>query len=172
MKTFEERYTAWIDGRLTDAELKAFEVELSTHPEAEGDKESAHKLGELLRSSRVPALSNPDFFNHQLMARIAAEQPRPAATARERRGFSWSLGQVAWAGAFLLMLSIVVSQTWWKPGPPPAAITVSPAYTAQILSVRSADPMISATPLHSDKENVTVLWLDGLEYLPASYQLE
>ena len=34
MQTFEERYTAWIDGKLTGAELAAFERELADRPAA------------------------------------------------------------------------------------------------------------------------------------------
>jgi hypothetical protein len=33
MKTFEEKLTLWIDGRLAGAELAAFERELEAHPE-------------------------------------------------------------------------------------------------------------------------------------------
>ena len=45
MKTFEEKFTAWVDGRLTGAELAAFERELESHPEALAEKEAALDLG-------------------------------------------------------------------------------------------------------------------------------
>ena len=34
MKPFEEKFTAWVDGRLSGAELAGFERELEAHPEA------------------------------------------------------------------------------------------------------------------------------------------
>ena len=40
MKTFEERYTAWIDGQLAGNALTAFEQELARRAEA-GDDEAA-----------------------------------------------------------------------------------------------------------------------------------
>ena len=41
MKTFEEKFTAWVDGQLTGPELAAFERELESHPEALAEKEAA-----------------------------------------------------------------------------------------------------------------------------------
>ena len=82
MKTFEERYTAWVDGQLSGDALAAFEKELAAHPEAAEDRAAAQKLGDLLRNhATAPALSNADFFNLQLQQRIEAETPRPNPTA-------------------------------------------------------------------------------------------
>ena len=50
MKTFEERFTAWVDGQLTGEALAAFEKELAAHPEATADRDAALKIGELLRA--------------------------------------------------------------------------------------------------------------------------
>jgi hypothetical protein len=42
----------------------------------------------------------------------------------------------------------------------------------QILEADPKAPKVYATAIHSDQDNLTVLWLDGLDYLPASYQLK
>ncbi len=175
MKTFEERYTAWIDGKLSGPELASFERELDTA--AEADKASVQRLGDLLRShSEVPALSNEDFFSHQIMHRIATESVVAPTTAR--RWWSWSLPQLVGAGAASLLLAAVLFKTLIpveSPTPLGAATASYPAgsnYFAEIVDVHTSDPGISATTIYDAKDNVTVLWLDGLDYLPASYKLD
>ncbi len=56
MKTFEEKWTAWVDGQLSGRELSEFEASLPDKAAAEGEKASALKLGELLKRE----LSAPD----------------------------------------------------------------------------------------------------------------
>ena len=53
MKTFEERYTAWIDGRLEGSALTAFEQELTRRAaagEAQADRQDTQRLRALLRA--------------------------------------------------------------------------------------------------------------------------
>jgi len=164
MKTFEEKYTAWIDGRLSGSDLADFEAELARTDHAAGEKEDSIKLGTLLRSNyKAPELKNTDFFNHQLMQRIAAEQPtvkpatQPAAT-------SWSLSSLAWAGAFCM--AIVAGIFFFAIPKGGVQNTTGNEYVAQITNVRSDDPAITATTFHSKDNKLTVIWLDGLEYLP------
>jgi hypothetical protein len=165
MKTFEENYTAWVDGHLTGAELEVFERELlQNDPGALADKEDAHRLGEMLRR-QSPPLSNPDFFNHQIMHRIAVD----STPARRAWRWSWALPQMAWAGAASLLVAVALFKTLIPAhGPGPGA----DPYFAEIVDVRPADPSISATPVYNARDNVTILWLDGLDYLPASYKLQ
>ena len=65
MKTFEERYTAWIDGQLQGDALTAFEQELARRAEAgdaeaaETDRAQALGLRALLKEHlQAPALTN------------------------------------------------------------------------------------------------------------------
>jgi hypothetical protein len=72
MKTFEEKWTAWLDGQLIGKELVEFEASLSDKAAAEAEKGDAKKLGALLkRELGASALSNEEFFSHQLRERIA-----------------------------------------------------------------------------------------------------
>jgi anti-sigma factor RsiW len=48
MKTFEEKWTAWLDGRLSDRELAEFEASLPDKAAAEAEQAEAKKLGALL----------------------------------------------------------------------------------------------------------------------------
>ncbi|MDB6153827.1 MAG: putative transrane anti-sigma factor [Chthoniobacteraceae bacterium] len=164
MKTFEERYTAWIDGKLSGSELAGFERELDAT--APPDKASAQQLGDLLRRhSDAPALPNADFFTHQIMHRIASENPEP----QRRRSWSWSIPRLAWAGALSLLLAGALFKTIILPDVPKPVVD---PYFAEIVDVRTFDPNISATPVYNPKDNVTVLWIEGLDYLPASYKLQ
>jgi anti-sigma factor RsiW len=166
MKPFEEQFTAWVDGKLIGDELAAFEKELAARPEALAEKEETRKLGEMLRTHpTAPRLANPDFFNHQLMQRIAAETPRPAP---ERRGSMWSLSRLAWAGAFCLLAAFGLYRTF-----NPVAVKPSQdsTYFAQVVEAWPSDPSISATTVYNPEDNVTVVWLDGLDYIPATYAL-
>jgi anti-sigma factor RsiW len=183
MKTFEERYTAWIDGRLAGAELEAFERELAKHPEAEADRHSARQLGDLLRRYAAPALANADFFSRQLASRIEAENRRPVP----RRGFAWALPHLGWAGACCLLLSFALYKTLVSPAPvrekqpafaeavsapTPEPIAQETGSSVQILDADSGDPGVSVSRVESGDDKTAVLWVDGLEYLPADYRLE
>src|SRR6266853_2905921 len=107
MKTFEERFTAWVDGQLSGEALAAFEKELAAHPEAAADRDAARQLGKLLRAhSTAPALSNADFFSLQLQRRIDAETPpRRQPVKPEREAVVSIFSRLAWAGVFFLVLA-------------------------------------------------------------------
>ena len=167
MKPFEEQFTAWADGKLTDTELAEFEKQLAEHPEAVEEKEATLRLGKFLRShATAPSLSNPDFFNHQLMQRIAAETPRPV---EKKRAPFWSIPNLVWAGAFCLTISLVLFKTTIPDG-----VTHLPKsnYFAQVVEAWPKGPNISASTVYNAEDNVTVLWLDGLDYIPATNNLK
>src|SRR5207253_4178774 len=75
MKTFEEKWTAWIDDQLTGRELEEFLASLPDRRAAEAEKQNAKQVGSLLREQAI-ALSNADFFSHQLRERLDREKDR------------------------------------------------------------------------------------------------
>jgi hypothetical protein len=216
MKTFEERYTEWIDGQLAGADLSAFEAELGRRAavgEAKADRTQAVILRNLLRDHlRAPALSNAEFFSHQLRERIEAERARErrdekaASGGRSPGWFGWSLPRGAWLGATALFVAAalyygtmaptdhekrpeIVKTSPHLPAPAPALAANSPAprETAPApappnLMVKNETPpspdiqahvpdeSTSATQFSykvpNKDENVQVLWLNGLDYLP------
>ena len=171
MKTFEEQFTAWVDGRLEGAELAAFERELESHPELLPEEEFA-PLGHLLRSHVAPApLRNADFFNHQLMQEIEKNSPAPIphSTFRTPHSF-WSLQRMAFSGAFLLLLSTVL---YFAAVPNTRReVRRNQQYVKNELNAISDDPGITATSFHSKENNVNVLWLEGLTPVPRSHKLK
>lgn len=175
MKPFEERYTAWVEGELRGEELARFEEELSQqHPNAEEDRESVRKLGKLLREfGGAPPLTNPDFFNHQLLARIEAEEAPVRTPAKEGARVGWSLSGWAWLGAAACAvgMAFALSETLLPTKPAAPAVAANSPYMAEILEAQAADSHLWVTAVHSDTDDITVLWIDGLDYLPATYQL-
>jgi anti-sigma factor RsiW len=160
MIPYEEKFTAWVDGKLSGEELEAFEKELSAHPEAGKDKEDMLRIRTLLRQHvTAPRLTNPDFFNHQLIERIAAETPREPAPA-ERGGFFWPLRRLVLTGGLSLAVAFVLYE---------AFIPKTADADRQIVRAWTEDPRITATTVYDSDQNVTVVWLDGLDYVPGSY---
>jgi len=165
---FEGRFTAWIDGQLEASDVTSFEQELlerGLDPAVE--RASARHLGTLLRDhASSPPMSNADFFNHQLRHRIAQEGPSAPAPL-ERRGW-WSLPRLAFSGAFCLLVAGALFQTLIPRG---TAADHSP-YFAEVIDARPLSDGISANTIYTARDNVTVVWIDGLDYLPATYQLQ
>ncbi len=114
MKTFEERYTAWIDGQLDGPAQASFEQELarrSAAGEARADRTEAKRLHRLLTTHlQAPALTNADFFSHQLRGRIEADRAATRRREEARRAVSepwygWSLARCAGVGASAVFVS-------------------------------------------------------------------
>jgi hypothetical protein len=168
MKTFEEKWTAWLDGQLTGKELVKFEASLSDRAAAEAEKRDAHKLGALLKQElSADALSNADFFSHQLRERIARESAAPS-----RRGADispwWTIRRLFWAGATSIALFVICAVFVMRENNP----RQHSEYLTQVLNMR-VDPAVSPnatiTIFEAKGDRVTVLWTEGLKSLPADY---
>jgi hypothetical protein len=170
MKTFEEKWTAWIDGELTGKELAEFEASLPDQAAAEAEKRDAHKLGTFLKE-HLPcqAMGNEEFFSHQLRERIAEDKGGISVRegAEERRAW-WPIGRLAWVGATAVAIFTVFTFFVMREQPQ----TDQSQYLSQILNAR-VDPVVSPnatiTMFESKEDRVTVLWVDGLQSLPSEY---
>ena len=167
MKTFEEKWTAWIDNQLTGEELVEFEASLPDKAAAEAEKQDANKLRALLKRELVaPVLTNEDFFSHQLRERISRED---AATGRsdERRSW-WSIPRLVWAGAASLALFLMCAFFVVREEAP----ADQSQYLTQILNAHvdpAVGPSATVTMFESKEDRVTVLWTEGLKSLPSEY---
>jgi len=169
MKTFEEKWTAWLDGRLSDRELAEFEASLPDKAAAEAEKTEAKKLGALLkRELGAQALLNEEFFNHQIRERIAresADQPRKRAVAVST---SWTIRRLLWTGTASLAVFLVMAIFVMRDKNP----AEQSQYLTQILNAR-VDPVVSPNAtismFETKEDRVTVLWTEGLQSLPADY---
>ena len=170
MKTFEEKWTAWIDGELSGSELAEFEASLPDKAAAEAEKHEARKLGTFLKD-HLPcrAMGNEEFFNHQLREQIAGETR--AAGSRETAGAGrawWPIRRLVLAGATALAIFSVITFFVMRDQTP----TDQSQYLSQILNAR-VDPAVSPNAtismFESKEDKVTVLWVDGLQSLPSEY---
>ena len=193
MKTFEERFTAWIDGQLYGDELAAFEQELVDHEDAMLQRANTVKLGALLREhGAAPALTNQEFFNHSLMDLIHSELPTvpPDSGDVARQKTWWGLPRILWAGGACLLAAMIIfplitpnfgkqhtAEREFENSVGMDAPVVSDEfledslYKAEVLEASSGDPAVSAVAVNSADKNITVVWLDGLDYIPASHRI-
>ena len=166
MKTFEEKWTAWLDGQLSGKELTEFESSLPDLAAAEVEKRDAQKLGAFLKEQlTTQAMSNEEFFSHQLHEWIARE-----SAARHRSTSTWwTIPRLVWSGATALALFVITTvllMSQHQPGE-------QSEYLTQILQSRvdpAANPNATISIFESKTDNkVTVLWTEGLQSLPADY---
>jgi len=166
MKTFEEKWTAWIDDQLTGRELEEFEASLPDKAAAQAEKQSAKQLGSLLREQMAPALSNAEFFSHQLRERLDREDRQ--STARPSSTAWWTIRRLLWSGATALAIFMICTVVVIRNKPS----SDQSEYLTQILNYR-VDPAVSPnatiTMFEKKDEHVTVLWVDGLQSLPPEY---
>jgi hypothetical protein len=170
MKTFEEKWTAWIDDQLTGDELAKFEASLPDKAAAEAEKRAAKKLAILLQRQLAPhTLQNADFFSHQLRERIGRDEHQNERS-RERSGVSiwWSIRRLALAGAASLAVFIAISVFVTKEKEP-----AEPSqYLTQITQAKldpATGPDATITIFETKEDRVTVLWTEGLKSLPSEY---
>jgi len=172
--SFEETYTLWLDGQLNPVDCENFERQMRERGLDPGaERASANRLHRLLsENSAAPEMKHADFFNRQLMYRIEQEQRADVKTEAELPGFwrLFALPKIAWAGLACLLIAGVTYKTL-IPTHSPSPLEQS-TYFATVVDSRTFDPKVSANTVYDPRDNITVLWIDGLDYLPADYALQ
>jgi hypothetical protein len=166
MKTFEQKWTEWLDDQLSGQELSDFEASLPDKTTAQAEKADAKKLGKLLKCELgTQALTNEEFFNHQLRERIAHEN---RGSSKSRTATWWTIPRMLWAGAASLAVFLIFTFAVMREKNP----AEESQYLTQILNAR-VDPVVSPNASVSifevKQDRVTVLWTEGLQSLPADY---
>jgi anti-sigma factor RsiW len=171
MKTFEEKWTAWLDDQLSGRELSEFEASLPDKAASQAEKAEAKKLGELLkRELSSHPLKNEEFFSHQLRERIVQESGEQRRQ-RARQGPTsswWTIPRLLWTGTASLAVFLVCTVLVMRQERP----AEESQYLTQILNAR-VDPVVSPNATVSifevKQDRATVLWTEGLQSLPADY---
>lgn len=167
MKTFEEKWTAWLDGQLTGKELVEFEASLPDRAAAEAEKQGAHRLGALLkRELGAETLTNEEFFSHQLRERIAREETVPSGDGTVSSW--WTIPRLFWAAATSLALFLICTFVVMKEKNP-AGQSDSLTQVLRMQLDPSTGPNATLTIFEAKEDRVTVLWTEGLQSLPADY---
>jgi anti-sigma factor RsiW len=169
MKTFEEKWTAWLDGQLSDKERVEFEASLPDKAAAKAEKRDAKKLGALLkRELGADVLRNEEFFSYQLRERIARESVELSRKRGAEVSTRWTIRRLFWTGTVSLALFFVFAVFVMREKNP----AEQSQYLTQILNAR-VDPAISPNAtismFEAKEDRVTVLWTEGLQSLPADY---
>jgi hypothetical protein len=160
MKTFEERYTAYLDGLLSESEAAIFEQE---QPALIAQKKDWAKLKQVLRENLASVeLTNADFFNSTLLQQIANAPSRSHSLAAGWFGIPW----LAWGGlgavtaGIALFITLIPHGDLSDPGS---------GYVAEVLKTITIDPNVSATV--ESRKGITIIKLEGLEKVPADEDL-
>lgn len=165
MKSFEERYTAWLDGAMDEAERKTFEAELPNRAAALDEAVAWKKLRGLMRGSlAAQPMPHADFLNAQVLAGVRSEQPRGAKS----RGWL-SAGRLAWTGAFLLALAGVL--TFFMLSSLPSRPT-NEQFISQVVKARAAAQSPNAYSFAAPGGKGAVLWVDDAGYIPAEERIK
>jgi anti-sigma factor RsiW len=158
----EEKWTAYLDGRMSAMDAAAFEME---HSGAPAEKALVATIARAIaRCSPAPVLKNADLFNQQILGEITPKQTDRSALPSQP-GSLWSLWRTALAGAFCLLAAAAIYGVFVR-----GTDRRPDAYVAQVLSVKAGDDGLDATVL--DAEGLAVVWIDGLEQLPNDYVLQ
>ena len=171
MKTFEEKWTAWLDDQLSGRELSEFEGSLPDKAAAQAEKAESKKLGELLkRELSAHPLKDEEFFSHRLRESIIQEtrEQHPERSRRTSTSSWWTIPRLLWAGTASLAVFLICTVFVLHQERPPE----ESQYLTQILNAR-VDPVVSPNGTVSifevKQDRVTVLWTEGLQSLPADY---
>lgn len=169
MKTFEEKWTAWLDGQLSGRELSEFEASLPDKAAAEAERADARKLGALLkRELGAPALTNEEFFNHQLREKIVRESRVGSGEHGAKPSTWWTIPRLLWTGTASIAVFLIFTIFVMRDKNP----AEESQYLTQILNAR-VDPVVSpnatVSMFKAKQDRVTVLWTEGLQSLPADY---
>src|SRR5947207_10675631 len=171
MKTFEEKWTAWLDDQLSGRELSQFEASQPDKAAAQAEKAEAKKLGELLkRELTAHPLKNEEFFSHQLRERIVQEsgEQRRKRVRGSPTSSRWTIPRLLWAGTASLAVFLICTVLVMRQERP----AEESQYLTQILNAR-VDPLVSPNATVSifevKQDRATVLWTEGLQSLPADY---
>ena len=154
MKTFEEKFTAWLDGALAKEEAVTFEKE---NPSLYKERNDLLKLRSLLKEHLGRAeLSHPDFFNAQIMAQVERE------ASRRRVGRSWlGLPRLAWGGIASLAAGLALFVVLIPQGDLSNPRT---GYVAEALKAKTPNP--KETTAANSQKDMTIIKLEGLHNLP------
>jgi len=161
MKRFESLYNEWIDGTLDPEREKELMTQLENAPKAEQEKVSYQKLRDELRAAATETkLEHPDFINAQVLEEIRRDQKRKRPPRR--------MGGFALAGGFLTAFAIVLTAILLPqvqdPIPHDQLVT-------RVIEQKTGSPEVFASTFRAPDGHGVVIWLEGIDYIPAEQEI-
>ena len=123
------------------------------------DDHDWQKTRALLREHlTVPPLQNPDFINSRVLEEIERLDRQPSAAP----GFS--LRWLFWSGATALIMAGLLTAVLM---PREFGLRNKEEFISQVVSARAETPQLSVSQFQAPGERGVVLWVDGVDYIPA-----
>ena len=120
---------------------------------------------QLLRKHLVaPPLEHPDFINSQVLAALRREQTSTGGGTPPL----WSLGRLLWPGLAALVAAVILS-VFLLPGD--FAGRGTDDFISQVIAIQAANPKTSVTSFAVPDETGVVLWIEGVDYIPATHRV-
>lgn len=152
-KRFEKKHTAWMDGQLPAGERELIESRLGGRAAAEKERMRWNRIRETLKTlPETRPLPHADMLNTRIRQRIS--QPNPL-TSRPR--------SLAWRGAMLVAISALIGSTVISR----LSFDRHPAMT-EVLESQVRKDHLAAAQYRSPKGKAAVIWLTGVDYIPAN----
>lgn len=114
----------------------------------------------------VPPPDHPDFINSQVLAAIRREK---AWSLSAPASPTWSLGRLLWPGFATLAAAILLSVFLL---PRDFAGRGSEAFISEVIAAQAMDPKTSVTSFQVPDEGGVVLWIEGVDYIPATHRVQ
>lgn len=172
MKNFEENYIRWLDGDLPVSLRVGFEQELKNRGIPLSEQAGQIRLGSKLKEylGADSELQNADFFNHRIMERIRRDEAASAPGTASRQPAGWfglsRFARLAWAGVFCMAVAAALIMMLRPFNNPPAPVAT------RVLQAEPYADGVAATILPARENQYAVIWLDGLDYIPAEHTIQ
>lgn len=165
----EELMTRWIDGQLSPAEQASVDRLLLNQPSLLREKETAQRLGGLLRGHLPATLEppSPEFFTSRIMDEIHAGPALPVSKSTktvEKVSF-WSWLRRPWFAPLASAAAVALIFVSLNEARPAAAPSME---TARIYA---PDPNVVARTFYSESAGATVIDLQGLTPVPDDQEI-
>lgn len=152
---FEATYNRWVDGKLDATAAAEFEAALAAQGiDPDRERMAFESTRSLVRSRVSPPMANSDFFLHQLRHRMETEQ---SGAGRTRRFWTWP--GLVWGGASATAIAAVLFALMI-----PLQSTRS-SYFATVVDSRTYEEGLSADTVYNPRDNITIVWIDGMDYM-------
>jgi anti-sigma factor RsiW len=123
------------------------------------DEADWHKTRALLRAHlTAPGLEHPDFVNSRVLEEIEREKKRPRTPAFV------SLRRLAWSGIAAIVLAVILTLVVL---PHQVEHRSDGEFISQVVTARAEMPQLSVSEFRAPDERGVVIWLEGVDYIPA-----